>query len=83
MDRGKNLLTKPVQQYLDGLPALLDVRAVARELGCSVRHVYRLVESGAMPRPIRLGSLVRFNRQNLVEWISRGCPTIRETANNE
>ena len=56
---------------------LIDVKAVARALGCSARHVHRMVESGQMPKPVRLGrSLVRFNRQTVVEWIASGCPAV-------
>jgi excisionase family DNA binding protein len=53
--------------------ALLDVRAVARLLDCSVRHVYRLSEMGLMPAPIKLGTLVRWSRRAIDEWIATGC----------
>ncbi len=55
---------------------LLDVRAVAALLGgCSTRHVYRLADAGRMPRPIRLGTLVRWRRTELEAWIGAGCPS--------
>ncbi len=55
---------------------LLDVRAVASMLGgCSTRHIYRLSDAGRMPRPIRLGSLVRWRRAELEVWIGAGCPS--------
>lgn len=55
---------------------LLDVRAVAALLGgCSTRHVYRLADAGRMPRPVKLGSLVRWRRAELEAWINAGCPT--------
>ena len=54
---------------------LLDVRAVSELLGsCSTRHVYRLADAGRMPRPIKLGSLVRWRRSELESWINSGCP---------
>ncbi len=56
---------------------LLDVRAAAVLLGCSPRHVYRLADAGKMPAPVRLGSLVRWNRSALLTWISEGCPNVR------
>lgn len=58
------------------IPAeLLDVRTVAALLGCSSRHVYRLADGGRMPRPIKLGSLVRWRRAELRAWIDAGCPS--------
>ena len=58
--------------------ALLDVEQVARLLGCSPRHVYRLSDSGKMPRPVRLGSLVRWSQEAIQHWIAEGCPIRRE-----
>ncbi len=56
---------------------LLDVRAVARLLGCSPRHVYRLADSGRMPPPLRIGVLVRWRLNGpggLCGWLDSGCP---------
>jgi excisionase family DNA binding protein len=60
------------------LPVLLDVRGVAALLHCSPRHVYRLADGGQMPQPRRLGSLVRWSRQELLDWIDSGCPRVRQ-----
>jgi len=54
---------------------LLDVNAVAQLLSCSTRHVYRLADSGQMPRPRKLGALVRWDREELEKWLSDGCST--------
>ena len=54
---------------------LLDVNAVAQLLSCSTRHVYRLADSGQMPRPRKLGALARWDREELEKWLSDGCPT--------
>ena len=57
---------------------LFDVKAVALLLGgCSTRHVYRLADAGRMPRPIRLGSLVRWSRAELMTWLDSGCQPVR------
>ena len=56
---------------------LLDVHAVAQLLSCSTRHVYRLADSGQMPRPRKLGALVRWDREELEKWLSEGCPVCR------
>ena len=59
---------------------LLDVKSVAALLGgCSTRHVYRLADGGRMPRPIRLGTLVRWRRSELISWLEGGCQPIRPT----
>ncbi len=60
--------------HTDGQTALMTAQQVARSLGCSVRHVYRLADRGAMPRPVRLGSLVRWRRTEIDQWIDLGCP---------
>lgn len=58
------------------LPALLDVRGVCDLLGCSTRHIYRLADAGHMPRPVKLGALLRWSRAAVLEWIDQGCPRV-------
>jgi excisionase family DNA binding protein len=58
-------------------PVLLDVKAVAKLLTCSTRHVYRLCDAGRMPPPVPLGALVRWRRQEIEDWIAGGCKPIR------
>ena len=53
---------------------LLTVKEVAEMLGLSERTVYRLADSGTMPRPVKLGAAVRWRRSELEEWIEEGCP---------
>lgn len=67
------MTTKPT---LVAAASLLDVRAVATLLHCSPRHVYRLADAGRMPPPLRLGALVRWQRQILEQWIAAGCPSV-------
>ena len=64
----------------DSCAALLDVRRVAELLACSARTVYRLADGGLMPRPRRLGSLVRWSRAEIDDWITAGCPRVRREA---
>ncbi len=55
--------------------AMLSVDDIAKDyLGCSSRHVRRLADAGRMPRPIKLGSLVRWPRSVIEQWIADGCP---------
>jgi predicted DNA-binding transcriptional regulator AlpA len=57
--------------------ALVDVDAVAAICSCSARHVYRMSDAGKMPPPLRLGALVRWNRDVIESWIAQGCPSVR------
>lgn len=58
-------------------PVMLNVRSVATLLGCSTRHVYRLSDTQLMPRPVKLGALVRWSAATVMDWISQGCPSCR------
>ena len=65
-------------------PGLLTVRQVSEILGCSPRHVYRMSDSGRMPRPVRLGALTRWPAHTgdpstgVEDWVSAGCPACRQ-----
>jgi excisionase family DNA binding protein len=56
-------------------PLLLDVAAVARLLGCSPRHIWRLADSGDFPAPLPVGRLRRWQRAAIVQWIQDHTPT--------
>lgn len=63
--------------------SLLSIRAVAKLLGgCSVRHIRRLSDSGRMPRPVKLGHLIRWRRADLEAWITAGC-TAKQTGGSQ
>ena len=59
-------------------PTMVDVAWMARELGCSERHVHRMRDAGQMPAPVKLGSLVRWNRKMIEKWMADGCPGVRK-----
>jgi len=64
--------------YADVSPyRFLDVAEVAKLLGCSQRHVFRQVDAGKMPRPVKLGRLNRWPIKEIEEWIAAGCPSVR------
>lgn len=56
--------------------SLLDVRVIAREWGCSTRHIQRMAETGRMPAPVKLGTLTRWRRDEIQAWIAGGCKPI-------
>ena len=53
---------------------LVDRRKVAAMLGCSVRHVERLEVDELIPPSFRIGSLVRWDRDIIEQWIVDSCP---------
>jgi excisionase family DNA binding protein len=53
---------------------LIDVKQVAELLGCSASMVYRLADSGRLPRSRRLGRLVRWQVGEIRKWVEDGCP---------
>jgi excisionase family DNA binding protein len=57
----------------------LTVADVATVLGCSRKHVYTMTDAGRMPAPIRIGRLVRWDREVIQRWIQDGCPPVRRT----
>lgn len=52
------------------------VTEVAKLLGVSVRHVWALLADGRLPRPVRLGRAVRWNVDELRDWLAAGAPEI-------
>jgi len=48
-------------------------------LKISKRHLYRLVDRGAAPKPVRLGAAVRWHRETVLRWIADGCPKIAQS----
>jgi excisionase family DNA binding protein len=64
-------------------PALIDIREVARLLGCSWRHVEDLVREKRAPAPTRVGRLRRWRPEQISRWIQAGCPAHTEGAQQE
>jgi excisionase family DNA binding protein len=52
----------------------LSAEQVARVLGISRAHVFRLASSGRLPRSIRLGRAVRWDRRTIERWLDAGAP---------
>lgn len=57
---------------------LLNTSEVAALLRCSSRTISRMIESGTLPKPIKIGKLNRWRRDAIERWIANGCP-----ANNQ
>jgi predicted DNA-binding transcriptional regulator AlpA len=66
------------QATLTSTPTLLRIRDIAARLGCSTKHITRLRAAGAMPRPLEIGALLRWDPNVVEDWIKRGCPRSQE-----
>lgn len=47
---------------------------VAELLGISPAHVWKLASTGRLPKPVRLGRAVRWDRKTLEAWLAAGAP---------
>jgi excisionase family DNA binding protein len=58
----------------EGGSPLADAEEAARVCSISESMLYKLNAAGKMPAPVRIGSLLRWKRRELLEWIEAGCP---------
>jgi excisionase family DNA binding protein len=56
-------------------PLLVSSQELAALLGVSVRHLAGLRSSGRLPSPIRLGRSIRWDREEITDWIAARCPS--------
>lgn len=66
---------------LPTFPRLLRATDLARLMQVSVRTVWRLRSSSSLPAPIRVGRSVRWNRDEIEQWMANGCPEQGQTSN--
>jgi predicted DNA-binding transcriptional regulator AlpA len=57
-------------------PLLIPVETVAAMLSISPRSVWRRVSSGEMMKPIKLGDSSRWKREEILDWVAAGCPSL-------
>ncbi len=65
----------------DSRAATDDVRLIAADqlaamLDVSTRTVWRLLSTGRIVQPIRIGGSVRWRLDEVREWIAKGCPEV-------
>ena len=51
-------------------PILMSAADLAAMLGISIRHVWRLRDAGELPKPIKLGALVRWHKAAIHRWLA-------------
>lgn len=57
-------------------PGTFDKPQLARLLQCSVRHIDSPEMRRVLPAPIRLGALVRWDRETVMRWLAEGGNTV-------
>lgn len=53
-------------------PLTLDIKQVAQLLGLSKRTVYRLLDAGQIPKPMKLGNATRWRRKDIELFVEAG-----------
>ena len=55
------------------IPELLTIRELATILKVSQRSIWRLVASGQLVEPLRVGGSIRWRHDTIRDWINSGC----------
>ncbi|QDU34898.1 Prophage CP4-57 regulatory protein (AlpA) [Poriferisphaera corsica] len=64
------------QNTSKSLALLLRAEQVAEFLNISVAHVYRMRNAGKLPKPVKLGGVVRWRLDELKQWVAAGMPNM-------
>lgn len=54
-------------------PLTISAKEMAEILSVSTRQIWRLNSEKKIPKPIRIGRLVRWNRREILNWFNLGC----------
>jgi len=66
--------TKTEQSKGNPQSIAISAKQLSRLLGVSLRQVWRLNATGKLPRLIRIGGSVRWNRAEVLRWFDASCP---------
>jgi excisionase family DNA binding protein len=55
----------------------ISARELAGLLNVSLRQIWRLSSAGKLPRPLKIGGSVRWDRDEVLRWFREGCPDRR------
>jgi prophage regulatory protein len=55
-------------------PVLITAGQLAHKLQVSTRTLWRKLSEGVLPKPVRLGGIVRWRSEEIEIWIAGGCP---------
>ena len=69
-------MAKQKQEQVNQLqqPLAISARQLASMLGVSIRQVWRLNETGKLPKPMRLGGSRKWLRKEIEAFLEAGCP---------
>lgn len=55
-------------------PILYTAREAAAFCMISESNWYKLNRQGNVPKPVRIGTMYRWRKSDLVDWVAAGCP---------
>ncbi|MCA9078505.1 MAG: helix-turn-helix domain-containing protein [Planctomycetaceae bacterium] len=58
---------------------LIDVNELSIILSVSKRTIWRMVSSGKLVEPVRIGGSIRWKLIEIEAWINEGCPEVERT----
>lgn len=65
------------------VPILYTAREAAAFCMISESNWYKLNRKGYIPRPVRIGTMYRWRKNDLVDWVAAGCPRPEKRKNAE
>jgi excisionase family DNA binding protein len=65
----------------ESAPLMMTADELAETLCISKRQVWRLKAKGGLPKPVNIGTSVRWRRSDILEWIAAGCPSTSSLIN--
>ncbi len=75
---GEIMESEKAEDNIEVKSELINIDSIAKMLKCSTRHVRRMVNTRRIPRPIKLGALVRWIKADIERWFTEGCPNCRK-----
>jgi len=57
---------------------LITAEQLADMMSISERSIWRHLSGGKLLKPVRIGGSVRWNREQVRQWIADGCPPPEE-----
>ena len=66
-----------VRDGRDPVRSVLSAADLAQQFKVSIRHIRRLDATGQLPRPVRIGRLVRWLSAEIDAWLQAGAPDQR------